>query len=192
MRYLLMVFLLFGITNTAFAQVEFKPYAEFGVKAGGSFSNMYLEDRISDVPFYGSLIGGRFVYLGEKNFGILFETNYSYLTHEDEALGDLSYSYVSTPFLSRFRIPVGSTAIVINLGSYVQFVMHNDEKVVLERNALMGLAGGLEFTFPIGRFTSSVEGRYNNNLHSNSTSIDNLWATWVEVGLVFSYTSRKQ
>ncbi len=192
MRGLILVILLLGFTSTAFAQVEFTPYAEFGVKAGGSFSNMYLEDSATDVPFYGSLIGGRIVYLGEKSFGILFETNYSYLTHTDDALGDLSYSYLSTPFLSRFRIPVGSTAIVINLGSYVQFVLHNDEKVVLERNALMGLAGGLEFTFPIGRFSTSLEGRYNYNLHSNSTTIDNLWATWVEVGLVFSYTSRKR
>ncbi|MCA1745397.1 MAG: hypothetical protein LC643_06815 [Bacteroidales bacterium] len=192
MRCLIWVLLLTGITNTAFAQVEFKPYAEFGVKAGGSFSKMYLEDSATDVPFKGSLIGGRVVYLGQKNFGILFETNYSYLTRMDDAFGSLSYSYLSTPFLSRFRIPVGSTAIVINLGSYVQFIMHNDARVVLERNALMGLAGGLEFTFPIGRFNASLEGRYNYNLHSNSTSIDNLWATWAEVGLVFSYTSRKR
>jgi hypothetical protein len=192
MKCLIFVLFFLGITNAAFSQVEFKPYAEFGVKAGGSFSNMYLEDNATDVPFYGSLIGGRVVYLGQKNFGILFETNYSYLTHTDDAYGTLTYSYLSTPFLSRFSIPVGRTAIVINVGSYVQFVMHNDDKVVLERNALMGLAGGLEFTFPIGRFNTSLEGRYNYNLHSNSINIDNLWATWVEVGLVFSYTSRKR
>ena len=189
-----LVFILFflGITNAAFSQVEFTPYAEFGVKAGGSFSNIYLDGNASDVPFYGSLIGGRVVYLGEKYVGILFETNYSYLTHTDEAYGTLSYSYLQTPFLSRFRIPVGSTAIVINVGSYVQLIMHNDEEVVLERNALMGLAGGLEFTFPLGRFNTSLEGRYNYNLHSNSLDVDNLWATWVELGLVFSYTSRKR
>ncbi len=191
MKCLIFVLFFLGITNAAFSQVEFSPYAEFGVKAGGSFSNMFLEDRVSDVPFYGSLIGGRVVYLGEKYVGILFETNYSYLTHTDDELGSLSYSYLQTPFLSRFRIPVGSTAIVINVGSYVQFVMHNDAKVVLERNALMGLAGGLEFTFPIGRFSAALEGRYNYNLHSNSVDIDDLWATWVEVGLVFSYTTRK-
>ncbi|GAO28033.1 hypothetical protein [Geofilum rubicundum] len=135
MRCLIAVFLFLGITNTVFSQVEFKPYAEFGVKAGASFSNMFLEDRIGDEPFVGSLIGGRVVYLGEMNFGILFETNYSHLTHDDEELGSLSYSYLHTPFLSRFRIPVGRTAIVINLGSYVQFVMHNDDQVVLERDA---------------------------------------------------------
>lgn len=192
MRYLIWISLFLGISNSVLSQVEFTPYAEYGVKAGASFSNMFLEDRIGDVPFYGSMVGGRFVYLGEKNFGILFETNYSYLTHEDEALGDLSYSYLHTPFLSRFRIPIGRTAIVINLGSYVQFVTHNDIEVVLERNALMGLAGGLEFSFPVGKFSTSIEGRYNYNLHSNSTTIDNLWATWAEVGLVFSYSSRKR
>ena len=190
MRCLILVFLFLGIVNTTFSQVEFTPYAENGVKAGGSFSNMYLEDRIGDVPFYGSLVGGRFVFLGEKHFGILFETNYSHLTHVDDEYGSLSYSYLHTPFLSRIRIPVRQSAIVINMGSYVQFIVHNDDKVVLERKALMGLAGGLEFSFPIGRFNCSVEGRYNYNLHSNSISVDDLWATWAEVCLVFSYTSR--
>jgi hypothetical protein len=191
MRWLISVFLFLGMTNNVFSQVEFKPYAEFGVKAGGSFSNMFLENRIGDAPFVGSLVGGRLVYLGEKNFGILFETNYSRLTHDDEEFGSLSYSYLQTPFLSRFRIPVGRTAIVINLGSYLQFALHNDDQVVLERDALMGLAGGLEFAFPVGKFSASVEGRYNYNLHSNSTTIDDLWATWAEVGLVFSYSTRK-
>jgi hypothetical protein len=52
MRYLLLVFLLIGIMNTSYSQVEFTPYAQFGVKGGGSFSNMFLENRVSDVPFY--------------------------------------------------------------------------------------------------------------------------------------------
>jgi hypothetical protein len=192
MRCFVLVFLFLGITGMTYSQVEFEPYAEFGVKAGGSFSNMYLEDRVGDVPFYGSVIGGRFTYLGQKNFGVLFETNYSYLTHTDDEYGSLSYSYLHTPFLSRFSIPVRSTAIIFNLGSYVQFIVQNHDQVVLERNALMGLAGGLEFSFPVGRFSASIEGRYNYNLHSNSTTVDDLWATWAEVGLVFSYTNRRR
>ncbi|HBG88337.1 MAG TPA: hypothetical protein DEG09_08360 [Marinilabiliaceae bacterium] len=191
MRFSLIALLLLCLSNSVHAQKEFKPYSEYSLTGGASISQMFIPDVPGSFQFVGSSFGGRFSYFGEKILGIMLELRYSSLKGNEPDVSNLSYTYLHTPVMTRISVPFGKSALSVNLGSYVQFPLTYDSGLVMERNALLGLAGGLDFTFPVSRqFIAGVEGRYNYNLHSNSTSIDNLWASWIELGLVFTYSNK--
>ncbi|WP_088653391.1 hypothetical protein [Geofilum rhodophaeum] len=195
-RPLLFVFGLFVfgslVAQNNLAQDSFKSYSELGARGGYSLASSYIVDRNASEDFSGPYIGGRFVFFGEKYLGLMAEVNYSRLQRSDAEYGSLAYSYFQVPFMTKVRVPIRQTAVVFNLGSYVQFVSESSAPVVNERSALFGLAGGLEFVVPIGTWDLALEGRYANNLHSNSTRIDNLWTTWMEFGLIFSWSAREK
>lgn len=149
MRILLMTLLFSGVWNSGHAQIEFKPYSEYSLKAGSGMSKMFITGATGDSPFIGSTFGGRFIYFGEKILAVMVEVNYSSLKGNEPDVSDLSYSYIHTPFMTRISIPLGRSAISVNLGSYVQFPLRSDPEIVMDRSALLGLAGGLEFSFPV-------------------------------------------
>lgn len=182
----------FLVSGTLLAQNNFKSYSEWGARGGYALASSYVVDRNASEDFSGPYFGGRFVFFGEKYLGLMAEVNYSRLERSDEEYGNLAYSYFQVPFMSKVRVPLRQTAVVFNLGSYVQFVSESDSPVVNERSALFGLAGGLEFVVPVGTWDLAFEGRYANNLHSNSTRVDNLWTTWMEFGLIFSWSAREK
>ncbi len=190
MRYILTA-LLIGLSASVFGRTDFVPYSEYSVRGNAGFMKTFVSGLPGDYSFAGTTFGGRFVYFGEKYCAAMIEVNYSNFTGTQTEVDGMSFSFVETPLMTRIRIPMKRTAVSIDLGSYIQFPLSYSSEIVMERSALFGLAGGLEFSFPVGKkLDLGIEGRYNYNLHSNSTTIDDLWSSWTQFGIVLSYRSK--
>ena len=166
------------------SQKEFTRYSEFGGKVGWSpINNVSMVNKNKPVVFDNSLLGVRFLHVEQRYAGLLFEINYNKSTTTFEG-NYYSYDFIQTPLLSSFFIPVKKAAFVINIGSYLQFITDKSSSdILLERDMLFGLAGGVGFNFPIKSISLTVEGRYNYNLFSNSKKDYSKLGNWLEISI---------
>ncbi|MCL2073067.1 MAG: hypothetical protein FWH18_04035 [Marinilabiliaceae bacterium] len=171
-----------------FGQKEFVRYSEFGGKAGWSpINNVSFVGLKKPLVFNNSVIGVRFLHAEEKYAGLIAEVNYnkSMTTYEGVFY---SYDFIQTPLIAHFFIPVKKSAIGINVGSYLQFITdQNSQNILLERNLLFGLVGGLSFTVPVNNISLTLESRINYNLFSNSKKDYTKLGNWFEFSVAACY-----
>jgi len=191
MRQLLFFVSAFLLLNAGgmFAQSEFTPFFEVGVKSSVNIARAYISDDDEGSNFLGPVVGVRYLHMQTKNMGFLVEVDYNRLSFSSEGT-DYSYSFIHTPFMTRARFPLGRKHdIGLNAGSYLQMVLDHQDDVVFDRRTLFGLAGGIDYGFLLGNMRLSLEGRYHYNLHSNSEDADDMRSGWLEIGLAVSFRS---
>lgn len=165
------------------AQDGFRPFSEIGVRTSAVSSTAYISLDDEGSNFRGPSLGVRYLHMQTKNMGLLAEVNYSRLFFDSNDT-EYDYSYIHTPFMTRFRFPFGSrNDLAINVGSYLQMVLDNHSDVIFDRRTLFGLAGGIDYGLMLGKLRISLEGRYHYNLHSNSDDADNIRSSWLEISL---------
>jgi hypothetical protein len=173
-------------TAWSYSQTDDTGGSAFGVKSAVNAGKSYIIDNDNALWFVGPVVGARYLYMSAKNAGLMFEVNYNKLYHNK---GDATYSYdfIHAPFLTRFSFPFKNNSISLNVGSYVQLILHHDASVVYDRTTLFGMTGGVEYAYAFGNVVLSLEGRYHSNLHSNSETVDDLRSSWFEVGLGLTF-----
>ena len=166
------------------SQREFTRYSEFGGKIGWSpINNVTMVNRNKPVVFDNSLLGVRFLHVEQKYAGILFEINYNKSTTTFEG-NYYSYDFIQTPLMTSIFVPIKRTAAALNIGSYLQIITDkSSSEILIERDVLFGLAGGVSFSFPIKNISFTLEGRYNNNLFSNSKKDYSKLGNWFEFSI---------
>ena len=173
---------------TLFSQEEFVRYSEIGLKAGWSpINNVPMVFRNKHVVFDNSLLGFRFLHCEQKFGGIIFEANYikSATTFEGQYY---SYDFIQTPLMTHIFFPVKRASVALNIGSYLQFITdRNSYDIILEKDLLFGMTGGVSFSIPIKNISFTLEGRYNHNLFSNSNSDYTKLANWFEFSVAACY-----
>jgi hypothetical protein len=171
-----------------FAQEEFMRYSEFGGKIGWSpINNVSIISRNKPVVFNNSLLGLRFLHAEQKYGGIIIEVNYNKSTTTFEGKY-YSYDFIQTPVMTHVFIPIKKTSAALNIGSYLQYITDkNSYDIILERDLLFGLVGGVSFCVPIKYISLTLEGRINYNLFSNSKKDYTKLGNWMEFSVAVCY-----
>ncbi len=168
------------------------PYVEYGVKMGGSLTPGYFsnDEKADPINLVGQQLGLRFVHVQTKHAGILLELNYNKL---EQKLDNLTYSYdcVQFPFLTHIPMQLSnSLGVIINAGGFTNVLLNRDDKLVLERDFLYGLAAGVGINLTVKKLAIGLEGRYYFTLPTNSLTNDKLRSNILEVGLSLCYSTR--
>ena len=179
---------LFFSTIMLLGQKTFVRYSEIGGKVGWSpINNVSFVDMNKPVVFDNSMIGFRFLHAEEKFLGVIFEVNYNKSTTTMNGIF-YSYDFIQTPLMTHVFFPIKKTNVALNVGSYLQFITdQNSSDILLERNLLYGLAGGVSFCVPIKNISLTFEGRINYNLFSNSKKDYTKLGNWMEFSVVACY-----
>lgn len=180
---LLLICTLFIVTIQSYSQSTFNAYSELGVKAGISKPNGYIVDSTQATLFDGTLVGIKYVYVAQRNIGILLEANYNRVGYNNNGY-NISFDYLHLPFLTHIVFPIGKLGIKINLGTYGLVYLNKDENVHLQRDFLYGLSGGLGASYSFSKFIFEVETRYYFNLPSSHLEDESMRGRWGEVSLV--------
>lgn len=166
---LVFLFLFSGILTAQ--QTEFRRYSELSVKAGA-----YLKDHQYGQPekgygmshsFIGKAFGLQFKHMEQKNLGIVVEANYNTESFSSDTLS-LSSSSIQVPLFTHIAFNIGSTTLGFDLGPFVTAYLEKPEGFVLDKDILYGMAGGLDYTIPIGKVILGIQGRYYYTLPLNS------------------------
>jgi hypothetical protein len=173
------------------AQKEFKRYTEIGGKVGWSpINNVSMISKNKPVTFNNSLLGFRFLHAEQKFGGIIVEINYNKSTTTFDGK-NYSYDFIHTPVMTHVFIPVKKTTAALNVGSYLQFITDRSSyDIILERNVLFGLVGGVSFCVPIKYISLTFEGRINYNLFSNSKKDYTKLGNWMEFSVAACYRKK--
>ena len=187
-RFCVLFILLIISVKLLFSQEEFTRYTEIGGKIGWSpINNVSMVNKNRPVTFNNSLIGFRFLHVEEKYLGVIFEVNYNKST--TNYLGNFySYDFIQTPLLTHFFIPIKKASAALNLGSYLQFITdRNRSEILLERDMLFGLVGGVSFCVPVKYVSLTFDGRINYNFFSNSKKDYTKLGNWMEFSVAVCY-----
>ena len=192
MKYILLFIILISLNFAElFSQKIFTPYTEIGGKVGMSpYTNTFFVDSINPVLFNSTLIGIRFLHVEQKHGGVIFEINYNkaFATIDNNTY---TYDYIQTPLMTHVYIPIKEASVAINIGSYLQFITDKrGSRLLIERDLMFGLAGGLSLSVPIKRISFTLEGRYNHNLFPNSRNDYSKMSNWLELSVAVSYRTK--
>ena len=171
-----------------FGQRDFVRYSEIGGKVGWSpINNVSFVGQNKPIVFDNSLLGVRFLHAEEKFLGIIVEVNYNKSTTTFDGVY-YSYDFIQTPLMTHVFFSIKNTTVAFNAGSYLQFITdQNSSDILLERNMLFGLVGGVSFCVPIKNISLTFEGRINYNLFSNSLKDYSKLGNWMEFSVAVCY-----
>ncbi len=155
-----------------------KPFSELalGVRQGYQFSRINFDPGIAQSVNQGFTSGIILQYLSQPQLGFQMEINYSQRGWNVPEFGEpigfrRDMDYLEIPFLTHFAIGKKSFRVILNLGSYVSFLLNNEatfyggpyeiyfqDKFV--KSFSYGLAGGTGFALrsKIGVFQAEVRG----------------------------------
>jgi len=191
-KFIFLLLFCVGTIHVTLGQADFMPFNEFGIKGSSVLSTAFISIDDEGSGFSGPGVGVRFLHMQTKHMGLLAEVNYASQSFSADGI-EYSYSFIHTPFMSRFRFPLNNKHdFAINVGSYVQLIMDQQADVVFDRSTLFGLAGGVDYGVLLGKMRVSVEGRYHYNLHSNSDDADDIRTSWLEISVGLSFRSQKK
>lgn len=165
---------LLGIATSCLAQ---QPFSEFslGLRQGYQFSRINFDPAVPQGLNQGITSGIILQYLSQKQLGFQMEVNYSQRGWNAPAFGQpIEYrremDFIEVPFLTHFAIGKKSFRIVINVGSYLSYLIDDRPNFIggqvqeyyddpINNRWSYGLTGGLGLALrsKIGVF--QIEGR---------------------------------
>ncbi len=187
-----------------------KPFSEFalGVRQGYQFSRINFSPSIAQGLNQGFTSGIILQYLSQPQLGFQMEINYSQRGWNVPEFGEpISFrremDYLEIPFLTHFTIGKKSFRIILNVGSYLSFLLNNEaafyggsyeiyfqEKYVQKFSYGLGAGTGFALRSKIGVFQAEVRGALGLTDIYAPTETDFISAPEQFFGYQFSYLYR--
>jgi len=115
------------------AQTTFVPETNIGIKIGGITSRVVFDPSIAQNIDFNIIGGFVFRHISEKSLGIQVELNYLQAGWNESLDSANTYqrqlNYIQLPIMTHINLGTGKTRIIVNIGSYLSFLISEKEKI---------------------------------------------------------------
>ena len=123
------------LSLVVYTQNVFEPETYFGIKLGGNFSRIISEPSIKQKINTGLTSGVVFKHISQKSLGIQIELNYKQAGWNENLDSTNTYKrrldVIPIPFIAHINLGNQKTRFLINLGSYLDYLLSEKEKINL-------------------------------------------------------------
>ena len=177
-RYVWILIFVLAVQLQIFAQKDFKPETNVGIKLGSNFSFVMFDPSVSQNLLTGFVGGLTFKHVAQKSLGILVELNYSQLGWDESLESNYNYTrrlnYMTLPFLSHFIFGKKKFKFFINFGPSIAYLLSEQKTTNIDQQIIdstyygsginsrfdAGMCGGLGISQKTGIGIFQLEGRY--------------------------------
>lgn len=136
MRNILVIIIVLCLSSTlAKTQSVFVPETNFGIKVGGNLSNVSFDPLVEQDLNFGFVGGLVFKHISQKSLGIQVELNYFQAGWSENLESPNNYSrrlnYIQLPAMTHIIFGKRKTRFLINLGSYLSYLVSDLETIDL-------------------------------------------------------------
>jgi hypothetical protein len=136
--FLVLTFCLVSISQFVFAQTQFKPQTEVGIKGGTSFSRYIFNPALRQEPTMGHTGGFVLKHISEPNLGIQLELNYVQRGWTERIDSTQAYrrnlNFIEVPFMTHVAIGKSNTNFIANFGPSLAYLVSNGDSTKAVRD----------------------------------------------------------